>query len=106
MRTVTELLKNKGKVVVYCSSGAIAGLFLKNAGAEGFTIGGEPPEGKEPSDLFALGHDLSVSYLGYAGHLAFRIKRWRTPVPVTYVDYGKYVTGQRRYVIKRVRASR
>ena len=105
MRTVKELLKNKGKVTIFCSSEEIARLFLRNAKAEGFMIGGEDPEGKEPSDLFTLGRDFSVSYPGYAGHLAFRTKGWRSPVPVTYIDYGKYVTGQKRYVIRKVRAS-
>ena len=105
MRTVKELLKHKGKVTVFCSSETIAKLFLKNAKTEGFLIGGEDPEGKEPSDLFTLGRDFSISYPGYAGHLAFRTKGWRSLVPITYVDYGKYVTRQKRYVIKKVRAS-
>lgn len=105
MRTVTEMLKQRGKIVVFCSSEKIARLFLRNAAAEGFLIGGEDPEGKDPSDLFTLGEDFSISYPGYAGHLAFRTKGWRSPVPVTYVDYGKYVAGQKRYVIKRIRAS-
>ena len=106
MRAVMKLLKKREKAVVYCSSEGIARLFLRNAKAEGFLIGGEDPERKEPSDLFTLGEDLSISYPGYAGHLAFRTKGWRSPVPVTYIDYGKYVTGQKRYVIKRVRASK
>ena len=106
MRTVTELLQQKGKIIVHCSSEGIAKLFLRNAKAEGFLIGGEDPEGKEPSDLFALGDDFSISYPGYAGHLAFRTKGWRSPVPVAYIDYGKYVTGQKRYMIRRVRASK
>ncbi len=106
MRTVTELLKQKGKVVVYCSSDGISRLFLKNAESEGFTIGGESAEGNELSDLYSIGRDLSISCPGYAGHMAFRTEGWISPVPVTYVDYGKFITGQRRYVIKRVRASK
>lgn len=106
MRTVTELLKQKGKTIIYCSSDGLSRLFLKNAATEGFTIGGESPEGKEPSDLYSLGQDLSISCPGFAGHLAFRTKGWSSPVPVSYVDYGRYVTGQRRYVIRKVRASK
>ena len=106
MQTIKDLLKYEGKVIVYFSSTNICKLFQQNAKAEGFTFGdGVKPTERDTTDLFCVSHDFTICYLGYNGHLAFRTTGWGSPVNVTYIDYGKYIAGEKDFIIKRVKAS-
>ena len=109
-RTVTELLGVKstsliGRIrcrnlprhtFIYCRSRNIAARFLADAEAEGFTFGdGQKPTAKEYSDIYSLHDDLTVSYTGWAGHLAFRSAAGN----IVRIDYGKYIAGAPDYQV-------
>ena len=107
-RTVTELLgvnsrslagriryRNQPRhIFIYCRSRNIAARFLADAEAEGFTFGdGKMPTEKEYSDIYSLHDDLTISYIGWAGHMAFR----NAVGNIVKVDYGKYMAGASEY---------
>ena len=109
-RTVTELLGVKstsliGRIrcrnlprhtFIYCRSRNIAARFLADAEAEGFTFGdGQKPTAKEYSDIYSLHDDLTISYTGWAGHLAFR----NAAGNIVRIDYGKYIAGAPDYQV-------
>ena len=104
MRTIQNLLKTKGNINVFLSSKAVCDLFLRNAEQEGFTFSnGSRPTTSSYNDLFALHHDLTIAHHGFAGHIALRAKGIFTAVPTVWIDYAKYLAGERRYVIKRAK---
>ena len=109
-RTVTELLAVKNKSLIdriryrnlprhtfiYCRSRNIAARFLADAETEGFTFGdGQRPTAKEYSDIYSLHDDLTISYTGWAGHLAFRNPAGN----IVRIDYGKYIAGAPDYQV-------
>ena len=103
-RTVTKLLGVKSRnligriryrklprhIFVYCRSKSIAARFLADAEAEGFTFGdGGIPTVKECSEIYSLHDDLTISYTGWVGHMAFR----NAAGNIVRIDYGKYIAG-------------
>lgn len=109
-RTVTELLGVRSRSLIgriryrnlprhtyiYCRSRNIAARFLADAETEGFTFGdGQRPTAKEYSDIYSLHDDLTISYTGWAGHLAFRNPAGN----IVRIDYGKYIAGAPDYQV-------
>ena len=109
-RTVTELLGTKNRSLIgriryrnlprhtfiYCRSRNIAARFLADAETEGFTFGdGQRPTAKEYSDIYSLHDDLTISYTGWAGHMAFR----NAAGNIVRIDYGKYIAGAPDYQV-------
>ena len=109
-RTVTELLGVRSRSLVgrirytnlprhtfiYCRSRNIAARFLADAETEGFTFGdGQRPTAKEYSDIYSLHDDLTISYTGWAGHMAFR----NAAGNIVRIDYGKYIAGAPDYQV-------
>lgn len=103
-RTVTELLDVKSRnlisriryrklprhIFVYCRSRNISARFLADAEAEGFTFGDSGmPSKKEYDDIYSLHDDLTISYAGWAGHMAFR----NAAGNIVKIDYGNYIAG-------------
>lgn len=81
---------------IYCRSRNIAARFLADAEAEGFTFGdGQRPTAKEYSDIYSLHDDLTISYTGWAGHLAFR----NGVGNLVRIDYGRYIAGAPDYQV-------
>ncbi len=108
MRTIKDLLRFKGNINVYLNSPAICTLFLKNAEGEGFAFrnGGKPTDSPY-NDLIVLHHDFTIAHHGFVGHEAFRLSgKMRPIVPTIWIDYAKYLTGERNYVIRRDRPCR
>lgn len=105
MRSIKDLLKFKGNINIYLNSSAVCTLFLKNAEAEGFTLGKDGKPTDSPyNDLIALHHDFTIAHHGYVGHLAFRMNgKMRPAVPTIWIDYAKYISGDRKYIIRRDR---
>ena len=107
MRTIRDLLKTKGNNNVYLSSKTVCDLFLRNAEQEGFTFhDGSKPTGSPYNDLFAVHHDFTIAHHGFVGHMALRAKGISTAFPTIWIDYAKYLAGERRYVIKRTKPVR
>ena len=104
MRTIQNLFKTKGNINVFLSSKAVCDLFLRNAEQEGFAFSnGSRPTASPYNDLFALHHDFTIAHHDFVGHVAMRAKGISTAVPTVWIDYAKYLAGERRYVIKRAK---
>ena len=83
---------------VYYRSTAIAKRFLADAEREGFVFGdGKLPTSKDTDNLFALNDDFTISYTGIAAHMMFGSRMEN----VYWVDYGKYVSGERDFRVKK-----
>lgn len=82
---------------IYCRSRNIARRFLADAEAEGFTFGnGNVLTECDTSDIFALNRDFTISYTGWAAHIMFRNA---SAGNVIRIDYGKYMSGAKDYVM-------
>ena len=104
MRTISSLLKHDGTIYVFLPGKALPSLFLRQAEEEGFTFGdGVKPTERDPADLFSLHRDFTISYVGWAGHMAWRSTKTVAGKRLIRVDYGKYLAGCRRYTIRRQR---
>ena len=102
MRTVSKLLKHEGKVYVYLKGKNLVRLFLKKAEEEGFTYGdGVRPTEREGADIMALTPDWTIGFVGMAGRLAFRCPEVRGSVKLIRVDFGKYLSGAKKYIIRK-----
>ena len=100
MRTVSKLLNLDGYVYVYLRGKNVINLFLKNAEAEGFTYGdGVKPTERQGDDIMALKRDWTICFVGMAGRLAFRSFDMHSDVKIFRVDYGKYLSGAKSYLI-------
>ena len=85
-------------VYIYCRSSAIAKRFLTDAETEGFLFcDGAAPTGKEAVNLYALNDDFTMSYTGLVAHMMFGRKDVGN---VMWVDYGKYVSGEKSWLVK------
>lgn len=92
MRTLSELLQQKGRVYVYLKDDTLAKRFLSEAEQEGFTFGdGVKPTRRQVSDLFALNRDRTINYVGFVGHMAFQNADHIGEEPLIRIDYAKYL---------------
>ena len=83
---------------VYCRSTAIAKRFLADAEREGFVFGdGKLPISKDTDNLFALNDDFTISHTGIVAYMMFGCRMEN----VYWVDYGKYVSGERDFWVKK-----
>ena len=88
-------------IYVYLASSALCDLFLQNAEKEGFTFGdGVKPAERERDDIFALNNDWTINYVGFVGHMAFANANNVINKKLIRVDYGKYLSGNKDYIIK------
>ena len=89
--------KQRKSVYIYCRSKSIAYRFLSDAEQEGFLFAdGKRPTQKDHWDIYALNEDLTISYTGWAGHVIFKNALAGN---VVRIDYGRYITGVKNYLI-------
>lgn len=101
MKTIKDLLNNDGRVYVYLRTRELQELFLHSAEAEGFTFtDGVKPTIRETDDIFALNNDLTINYVGFVGHMAFKIAVRVGDRQLIRVDYEKYIAGSADYIIR------
>lgn len=89
MPTIKSLLSTyKGRIYVYLDSAEMGNRFLQDAENEGFTFGdGVKPTDREPSDIFALNEDMTINYVGFVGHMAYRVADKIGNQPLVKIDY-------------------
>ncbi len=102
MRTITELSKLNGKVYVHLNNETVAKKFLPDAETEGFTFGdGVKPSDRGTSDLFVVNRDWTISYVGWAGHMAYKSAKCIGDQELIRIDYEKYILGFEDYLIRK-----
>ncbi|MBQ3356128.1 MAG: hypothetical protein IJG45_03340 [Oscillospiraceae bacterium] len=93
MKTIKQLSELDGRVYVYLSADRLCDLFLRRAEDEGFRFcDGEKPTRKRKDCIYAVNKDMTLNYVGFAGHAAYgsgceRIGAQR----LIRVDYGTYI---------------
>ena len=89
---------------IYCRSTAIAKRFLADTEKEGFLFAdGKAPTAKETSDIFALMDDFTICYTGIVAHMHFGNENAGN---VRWIDYGKYVCGEKDFQAQRAERTR
>lgn len=101
MRTVKKLLQMDGRVYVFLKDEKIRKKFLEDAGKEGFTFGdGTAPEKRKETDsIYALNRNMTINFVGFAGHMAFRNADEVGGRKLIRIDYERYVSGLDEYDI-------
>ena len=93
--------RNNGKprhIYIYCKSSAIAKRFLADAEEEGFVFcDGTVPTSKDAVNLYALNGDFTMSYTGLVAHMMLGSKDVGN---VMWVDYGKYMSGEKSWMVQ------
>ncbi len=83
---LTEYSNNR--IYVYLADEETGIQFLKDAETEGFTFGdGEKPTARHISDIFAINDDMTINYVGYVGHLAYKVADKIGDKPLKKIDY-------------------
>lgn len=74
MGKISSLLSEyESRIYIYLANGEIGRKFLRDAEDEGFTFGdGVNPTARENDGIFAINKNMTVNYVGFIGHLAFR----------------------------------
>ena len=99
-RTIKNLLKHNGKIYIFLRGKDVAREFARMATEEGITYANGAPFGEDTcSDLYSLHDDLTVSYIGWIGHMGF-YSVGSEVAPVTRVDFARYILGRDDYVIE------
>lgn len=106
-RTIEKLANRKERVYIYLKNSAVARLFLENAEAEGFTFfDGVRPTEREADSLYRITPKKNMCYVGLAGRMAFQYQGFHSVEPVVWIDYGKYLLNEQRYIIKKTKPKR
>lgn len=99
--TIENLLKQKCRVYMYLKDTETAKRFLHDAEVEGYTFGdGVKPTCRQTDDIFAINEDMTINYVGYNGHLAFRMPKSVEDYILLRVDYSKYINGEDNYYVQ------
>lgn len=78
----------KGRIYVYLATEGISKRFLQDAENEGFTFGdGVKPTERDISDIFAINDDLTISYVGFIGHIAYQSADKIGDQPLIRINY-------------------
>ena len=97
-RTIYDLVKGKGEVYVLLPDKASGARFMVQAAAEGFQFGdGLLASARDPGDIMCIGEDRSISYVGFAGHMAYHAGK-KNGKPIARIDYEKYEAGEATFI--------
>ena len=97
MRTIRELIGKEEKVYILLRNKPIRYRFMADAAMEGITYGdGVPATDREVEDIMALTPDGTICFLGWAGHMCYRLRKEHT----LCIDYEKFITGAEDYLIQ------
>lgn len=96
MRTIRELIGKEEKVYILLRNKPIRYRFMADAAMEGNTYGdGTPATDREVDDIMALCPNGTICFLGWAGHMCYRLRKEHT----LRIDYEKFITGAEDYLI-------
>ena len=75
MSKIKSLLSTySGRIYVYLADGETGKRFLRDAEDEGFTFAdGIKPTEREPDGIFAVNDDMTINYVGFIVHMAYRV---------------------------------
>ena len=96
MRNIRELIGKEEKVYIVLGSKPIRYRFMADAAMEGITYGdGISATDREVDDIMALRPNGTICFLGWAGHMCYRLRKEHT----LRIDYEKFITGAEDYLI-------
>lgn len=74
MLSIKSLLAaHTGRIYIYLANADIGKRFLQDVENEGFTYrDGVKPTQREVDSIFAINNDMTINYVGFAGHVAYQ----------------------------------
>ncbi len=103
-RTIKDLADLQGRVYLYFPDSDVRDHFITDANEEGVTYGdGVPLTEREPDSIMALNENMTVNFVGFAGHMHFMQPSSESQIrskPLIRVDYGRYAAGDDYYIIE------
>lgn len=98
VRTVSALLEPDARVYVFCATDELSRRFMQDAENEGFVFAdGAKPTERSIDDIMAINNDMTINYVGFVGHIAFKNAFSVGGKALVKVDYGKYINGEKFY---------
>lgn len=93
MSKILKLVKEtKGRLYIYLNNEDIARQFLADAENEGFTFcDGAKPTAQRQDSIYAVNPDLTINYVGFAGHMAFGCATHIGDQPLVKVNYKDFL---------------
>ena len=77
-----------GRIYIYFATADIGKRFLQDAENEGFTFrDGVKPTQREADSIFAINDDMTINYVGFVGHVAYRAADKIGNKPLIKIDY-------------------
>lgn len=88
MRIKSLLAAHSGRIYIYLATEKISKRFLQDAENEGFLFrDGVKPTQRETDCIFAINDDMTINYVGFAGHMAYQIATKIGNKPLIRIDY-------------------
>ncbi len=89
MLSIRSLLSAyNGRIYIYLATDEIGKRFLQDAENEGFTFrDGVKPTQREADSVFAINDDMTISYIGFVGHVAYKAADRIGNKPLIKIDY-------------------
>ena len=89
----TLVQSTKGRLYIYLDNEDIARRFLSDAENEGFSFcDGVKPTERAADCIYAVNRDLTINYVGFAGHMAFGCASQIGNEQLIKVDYRRFLT--------------
>ena len=81
-----------GRVYVYLANEEIGRRFLEDSEKEGFTFAdGVKPTERDMDCIYALNPNMTINYVGFAGHMAFGCANSIGGKPLIKIDYREFL---------------
>ena len=91
--TLKQLAKeSKGRVYVYLANQKIGKQFLEDLEREGFKFAdGAKPTERGLDSIYALNRNMTINFVGFAGHMAYGCANSIGGKPLIKVDYREFL---------------
>ena len=95
---VAELTKLSGRVYVFVPNSKVERKFLSDAEKEGFLFeSGDKPTAELGNSLYQLMRDRTLRHVTFVGAVTFGGSDMETQENRHYIDYEKYINGEKDY---------
>ena len=109
-RPISELFRHEGALYIHCASPAVKAMLASDLTEQGFRFrDGASPEQREIDSLMCIHRDYTVGFCGYVCQVQDNIGkpdqleccRKNSERGATRIDYARFISGDKKYVLRR-----
>ena len=109
-RPISELFKHEGTLYIHCASPAVKAMLARDLTEQGFRFrDGASPEQREIDPLMRIHRDYTIGFCGFACQVQYNIGqpdqleccRKNSERGAMRVDYARFISGDKKYVLRR-----